>query len=117
MIWQRLCHVQAVLWVQDAIRQAEAIPALVGLLQASLVRTSASEAASTIKAVPTADRHNIFGYATCALLCSQLFIRSGHAATPLIVLCPPHQQCMCQQRHCACADPLSIAALHLLYGV
>ncbi|DBA97303.1 hypothetical protein WJX77_006221 [Trebouxia sp. C0004] len=46
---------------KDAIRQAEAIPALVGLLQASLVRTSPSEVVSTMKAVPAADRHNIFG--------------------------------------------------------
>ena len=45
--------------LQDAIRQAEAIPALLGLLQASLVRPAAFEAA-TIKAVPSTS-HSIFG--------------------------------------------------------
>lgn len=47
------------LLVQDAIRQAEAIPALIGLLQAALVRTTGPE--TTIKAVPAVDRHSIFG--------------------------------------------------------
>ncbi|KAL3133134.1 hypothetical protein ABBQ38_007030 [Trebouxia sp. C0009 RCD-2024] len=45
---------------KDAIRQAEAIPALLGLLQAALARPSVSEAAA-IKAVPAAHSHSIFG--------------------------------------------------------